>query len=283
MSEVTNMDVYHKTNFECSKLITKAYSTSFSLGIHALSKKFHDPIYAIYGYVRFADEIVDTFHGHDKEWLLNDFEKQTYHAIRVGISTNPVIHAFQSVVNHYDIDHQLINAFLHSMRMDLIKSQHGQQSYDDYIYGSAEVVGLMCLSVFCEGDLSIYKHLEPYARSLGAAFQKVNFLRDLKNDFEDLGRVYFPNVDFTNFTHEDKCSIELEIESDFNNALVGIRQLPEGARFGVYLAYIYYRKLFQKIRSTPPAEVTTKRIRINNMRKAYLLFTSYYQNKLNII
>lgn len=283
MSATTNMDVYHKTNFKCSKLITKAYSTSFSLGIHALNKKFHDPIYAIYGYVRFADEIVDTFHGHDKEWLLDDFEKQTFKAIRDGISTNPVIHTFQSVVNQYNLDHQLIEAFLHSMRMDLIQSYHGKQSYDDYIYGSAEVVGLMCLTVFCEGNSEVYDHLKPYARSLGAAFQKVNFLRDLKNDFENLGRIYFPNVDFTNFTHEDKLNIEHEIESDFNNALVGIRQLPEGARFGVYLAFIYYRKLFQKIRSTSPGEVTNKRIRINNMRKAYLLFTSYYQNKLNII
>ncbi len=274
--------LYNQTCQECSRLITNRYSTSFSLGIRVFDKKFRMPIYAIYGYVRFADEIVDTFHGFPKAELLQRFRQDTYQAIEEGISLNPVLNAFQEVVNQYGIEQELIDAFLDSMEMDLHHSIYGEGLYEKYIYGSAEVVGLMCLRVFCEGDREMFDRLKSPARSLGAAFQKINFLRDLKSDFDDRGRVYFPGVDFNNFTGEDKERIEVEIKKDFDDALEGILALPKGARFGVYLAYVYYLNLFKKIRHTAAAKVKEQRIRVNDGKKIFLLFSSAVRMRLNL-
>ena len=269
------LKLYEKTTLECSKLITERYSTSFSLGIRMLDKDFHAPIYAIYGFVRFADEIVDTFYDFNQRELFDKFKADTFEAIRDKISLNPVLHSFQWVVNTYQIKQELINAFLHSMEMDLEESKYNQASYEEYIYGSAEVVGLMCLQVFCEGDCAHYEHLRIGARRLGAAFQKVNFLRDVKSDFEDRGRIYFPNVDFSNFTPNDKTAIERDIQADFDAAVIAIKQLPAGAKKGVYLAYLYYIKLFNKIKAIPPVRVQQDRIRVNNFQKILLLFNVY--------
>lgn len=275
--------LYTKTTFECSKLITQHYSTSFTLGIKTLDKKFHMPIYAIYGYVRYADEIVDTFHSHDKKKLLDKFKTDTFEAIHDGISLNPVLHSFQLIVNKYQIGHDLIIAFLNSMAMDLKQQAYDSSQYEDYIYGSAEVVGLMCLKVFCEGDDKQYSQLLPSAKSLGAAFQKVNFLRDIRSDFKDRGRVYFPNVDFNSFGKTEKEQIEKDIEADFNHALTGIKNLPKGSRAGVYLAYIYYLKLFKKIKMLPSNKILEKRIRIPDFEKIILLSKTLILNRLNFL
>jgi phytoene/squalene synthetase len=253
------------------------------MGIRAFDKRFRDPIYAIYGFVRFADEIVDTFHDYPKAELLQRFWKDTYLAIDEGISLNPVLQAFQQTVNTYGIERELIEAFLRSMEMDLHEVSYEQEDYEEYIYGSAEVVGLMCLRVFCEGDQELYDELKAPARSLGAAFQKVNFLRDIKSDFDDRGRIYFPGVDFERFTAADKAQIEEDIRRDFAHAYQGIIRLPEGARFGVYLAYVYYQKLFQKIRRSPAHRVTQERIRVPNSRKMLLLFSSALRNSFNLL
>lgn len=276
-------DLYREVCIESSRMITKRYSTSFSMGIRAFDKRFRDPIYAIYGFVRFADEIVDTFHDYPKAELLARFWQDTYRAIDEGISLNPVLQSFQEVVRKYHIERDLIDAFLRSMEMDLHENTYDQHSYEEYIYGSAEVVGLMCLRVFCEGDKERYEKLKAPARSLGAAFQKVNFLRDLKSDFDDRGRIYFPGVDFTNFTPADKRAIEADIRADFDHAYQGIKRLPEGARFGVYLAYVYYLKLLQKIKSSPADRVAEERIRVNDGRKMMLLFSSAVRNSLNLL
>ncbi|MEM8894084.1 MAG: phytoene/squalene synthase family protein [Bacteroidota bacterium] len=283
MSLKSHIDLYDETALKCSRLITQHYSTSFTLGIKTLDQKFHFPIYAIYGFVRYADEIVDTFHDHDKRALLDQFTADTYQAIEERISLNPVLHSFQLVVNEYHVDRELIEAFLHSMEMDLIDQEYDQESYEKYIYGSAEVVGLMCLRVFCEGDDQEYQRLLPSAKRLGAAFQKVNFLRDIKSDFDDRGRVYFPGVDFTNFNEEDKRIIQKDIEADFEAALTGIKQLPKGAKMGVYLAYIYYIKLFNKIQNLPSSRILNERIRIPDFKKMLLLFRSYFMNRLNYL
>lgn len=277
------MNLYRQVCMESSKLITQRYSTSFSMGIRVFDKRYRDPIYAIYGFVRFADEIVDTFHDYPKAELLTRFWEDTYRAIEEGISLNPVLQSFQEVVNTYGIERELIDAFLKSMEMDLHEETHDQASYEEYIYGSAEVVGLMCLRVFCEGDNTQFDELKDSARSLGAAFQKVNFLRDLKSDFDDRGRVYFPGVDFTNFTNEDKLMIEADIRKDFDHAYEGIVQLPKGARLGVYLAYVYYLNLLQKIKASPADRVAGKRIRVNDGRKMVLLFSSALRNSLNML
>lgn len=277
------IDLFSKTAYECSELITKAYSTSFSLGIRTLNKKYHGAIYAIYGFVRYADEIVDTFHDHDKKELLERFTKDTYQAIDEKISLNPVLHSFQLVVNQYNIDTDLIDAFLFSMEMDLDKSTYEDKDYKTYIYGSAEVVGLMCLYVFCEGNQHQYDTLVDPAKSLGSAFQKVNFLRDIKSDFDDRGRVYFPKVDFEKFSIEDKEFIEEDIRKDFLDAIVGIRNLPNGARAGVYLAYVYYISLFKKITKLSPSKIKEERIRIPNTWKFILLLRSYFFNRINRI
>jgi phytoene synthase len=272
--------LFDQTTFECSKLITQRYSTSFTLGIKTLAKKFHLPIYAIYGFVRYADEIVDTFHDQDKKALLDRFKKDTYEAIEAKISLNPVLHAFQLIVNQYRIDQELIEAFLHSMEMDLDFKTYNDSKYHEYIYGSAEVVGLMCLRVFCQGDEAEYQRLKDPACKLGSAFQKVNFLRDLKSDFEERGRVYFPGVDFNRFDASVKRAIEEDIQKDFDESLVGIAGLPQGAKLGVKVAYLYYQKLFDKIKKLPPETITQQRVRIPNARKLSLLFGSYVENKL---
>ena len=274
--------LYDHTCQECSKLVTNKYSTSFSLGIRVFDARFRPPIYALYGFVRFADEIVDTFHEFDKKKLLDRFTKDTWQAIEEGISLNPILHAFQEVVNTYHIEKELIEAFLFSMELDLYKHKYTDDLYKSYIYGSAEVVGLMCLRVFCEGDDEKYKQLKKQACSLGSAFQKVNFLRDMASDYEDRGRVYFPGIDFTTFTQEDKEAIEADIQKDFQDAYQGILALPRGARMGVYTAYIYYLKLLEKIRQTPASRVVTERIRVTNRNKIYLLCRSALRNSLNL-
>jgi 15-cis-phytoene synthase len=275
--------LFDQTTLECSKLITQRYSTSFTMGIKTLDKKFHLPIYAIYGFVRYADEIVDTFHDKDKQALLEQFKKDTYEAIDAGISLNPVLHAFQLMVNKYHIDKDLIEAFLHSMEMDLDFKTYNDSKYHEYIYGSAEVVGLMCLKVFCEGDHAMYEKLREPACKLGAAFQKVNFLRDIKSDYEERGRVYFPGIDFSGFDKSAKKLIEEDIQKDFNDALIGIEQLPSGARLGVRVAYLYYQKLFDKIKGLPAEVITQKRVRIPNSQKLSLLVGTYFETKLGMI
>lgn len=277
------INLYDETCFECSKLITNKYSTSFSLGIKAFDKAYRYPIYAIYGFVRYADEIVDTFHEHDKLQLISDFRKETFKAINELISLNPVIHAFQQVVNRYRIDHKLIDAFLYSMEMDLDKKAYDDACYKTYIYGSAEAIGLMCLHVFTDNDDKLYQSLLPQARSLGAAFQKINFLRDVKADYEERGRTYFPNIDFNNFTERDKRNIEADIKIDFDNAFQGIKCLPRATRLGVYIAYTYYLQLFKKISYTPASVILQKRIRISNTCKIGLYVKAVLQQKLNVI
>jgi 15-cis-phytoene synthase len=274
--------LFDLTTLECSRLITQRYSTSFTLGIKTLDKKFHLPIYAIYGFVRYADEIVDTFHDQDKVALLARFKKDTYEAIESKISLNPVLHAFQLMVNRYKIDLDLIEAFLHSMEMDLDFKTYNDSKYHEYIYGSAEVVGLMCLKVFCEGDDAMYQRLKEPACKLGAAFQKVNFLRDIRSDYEERGRVYFPGVDFTQFDKSSKKLIEEDIQKDFNDSLIGIEGLPSGAKLGVRVAYLYYQKLFDKIKSLPAETITQTRIRIPNSQKLSLLVGTYFETKLGI-
>lgn len=275
--------LYKQVCYDCSKVITHAYSTSFSLGIKALDKKMQAPIYALYGYVRLADEIVDTFHNHDKQQLLNQFKTQTFQAIEQGISLNPILQAFQEIVKTYNIDHSLINSFLNSMEMDLNAKSFNQQSYDNYVYGSAEVVGLMCLKIFVHGNKAEYDKLKDGAQALGSAFQKVNFLRDLKSDYEDLGRIYFPDVNFNTFTCKDKSLIEADIQQDFDKAYKSILQLPKGARFGVYTAYRYYLSLFEKIKQTQAAQIKQIRIRIPNQQKMVLLVKSALRNRLGIL
>ena len=276
------LSLYNQTCLECSSLITRRYSTSFSMGIRVFDKKYRSPIYAIYGFVRFADEIVDTFHDFPKKELLDKFRRDTFEAIESGISLNPVLHSFQNVVNKYNIERELIDAFLDSMEMDLNLNAYEDNLYQKYIYGSAEVVGLMCLRVFVNGDENMYKHLYASARSLGSAFQKINFLRDIKSDFDERGRVYFPGVDFRSFSLGDKLQIESDIKKDFDDALQGITQLPQGVRFGVYLAYKYYTKLFQKIKSASPTKVKEERIRVRDSRKVVLIFSSAFRLRFNL-
>ncbi len=280
---MNHIELFDNTCFECSSLITRRYSTSFSMGIRLFHKRFRAPICGIYGFVRFADEIVDTFHSFPKEELLRRFREDTYKAIDERISLNPVLHAFQQVVHRYGIDLDLIEAFLHSMEMDLTNSAYDPEGYDEYIYGSAEVVGLMCLRVFCEGDNERFQRLKDPAKRLGAAFQKINFLRDIKSDFDERGRIYFPGVDFNQFTNEVKRDIEADIKSDFDAALEGIRRLPEGTRFGVYLAYKYYTHLFAKIKNAPAQRIAQERFRLSDKRKVYLLFSSAVRHGLNFL
>lgn len=277
------MDLFNRTTFECSKLITEYYSTSFTLGIKTLDRRFHFPIYGIYGFVRYADEIVDTFHEYDKARLLSKFKEDTYEAIRDGISLNPVLHSFQLVVRDYGIEQELIDAFLKSMEMDLFCADYDERGYQEYIYGSAEVVGLMCLRVFCEGDRAMYDRLREPARKLGAAFQKVNFLRDLKSDYQDRGRVYFPGVDFNQFTRGAKNLIEEDIQRDFDEAYIGILNLPRGARMGVHLAYTYYQTLFNRIKQLPASRIQHERIRVPDAKKIALLAQTYLKHRLNVI
>ncbi|MEM9831437.1 MAG: phytoene/squalene synthase family protein [Bacteroidota bacterium] len=277
------MELFDVTTFKCSKLITQHYSTSFTLGIRTLHQRFHYPIYAIYGFVRYADEIVDTFHNHDKTTLLDRFEQDTYQAIEEKISLNPVLHSFQRVVHEYHIQQDLIIAFLRSMRMDLDQQTYNDPLYHEYIYGSAEVVGLMCLRVFCEGDDALYQSLEEPARKLGSAFQKVNFLRDIKSDYDERGRVYFPDVNFNDFTQTAKQKIEKDIQQDFDEAYQGILRLPSGSKLGVYLAYVYYLNLFKKIKQCSAARIAQERIRIPDNRKIALLVGTYFRHRFNYL
>jgi len=260
-----------------SKMATRLYSTSFSMGTRMLGRRYREPIYGIYGFVRFADEIVDTFHEFDKPRLLDKFKKDTYEAIDEGISLNPILNSFQHVVNQYKIDRELIDTFLRSMEMDLGLLEYTRDKFEEYVLGSAEVVGLMCLKVFCNGEEEKYLALKPSAMKLGAAYQKINFLRDLKADFKGLNRSYFPGINLESFTDKDKRSIEAEIESDFAAGLRGIRELPREVLFGVYMSYVYFYALFRKIRKTPAEKILTQRIRISDSAKYRLVIGSYFK------
>lgn len=266
-----------------SKMATSLYSTSFSMGTRMLGKQYHDPIYGIYGFVRFADEIVDTFHDYDKPRLLEKFKLDTYEAIEDGISLNPILNSFQHVVNEFGIEKELIDTFLNSMEMDLGLKKYSRKEFNEYVLGSAEVVGLMCLRVFCNGIDEKYQALKPYAMRLGAAYQKINFLRDLRADFVDMERSYFPGINLEKFSGEDKASIEDEIESDFKSGLEGIRQLPRSAVLGIYLSYTYFFALFRKIQRTSAEKVLSERIRISDLKKYQLLVISYIKVKLGWI
>lgn len=275
--------LFDNLSVEVSRMTTRSYSTSFSLGIYFLHDRLRDPVYSVYGFVRVADEIVDSFEGYDQAYLLEKFKKDTYEAIEQGISTNPVLNSFQQVVHEYNIDHELIEIFLQSMEMDLQKVDYNSEKYQKYILGSAEVVGLMCLHIFTEGDREKFEELKPYAMKLGAAFQKVNFLRDLKDDYHVLGRTYFPGVDMSNFSSVEKRQIEKEIEEDFSFALKGIKKLPPSAKGGVYLAYVYYQSLFKKIKKLPAQRVLSGRIRINNGKKFGLMINSLVECKMRLV
>jgi 15-cis-phytoene synthase len=277
------MTQYDNVGVRCSRLVTHRYSTSFTLGIKSLAKRYQDPIYSIYGFVRFADEIVDTFNRTDSAELLEEFKKNTYLAIERGISLNPILNSFQLVVNTYKIERELIESFLYSMEMDLSDQVYDQALYEKYILGSAEVVGLMCLRVFCEGNDEQYKSLKEPAMRLGSAFQKINFLRDLHADYNELGRVYFPHLDIKSFDVNSKKAIEADIQKDFADGFKGICALPKGARFGVYVAYVYYYALFKKIIALPPSKVLEERIRIPNAQKYSLIFSSYVRHSLNLL
>jgi phytoene/squalene synthetase len=276
--------IFDNVSKECSKMVTNAYSTSFSMATKMLSESIRQDIYNIYGFVRFADEIVDTFHDYDKEKLFNNFSQDLENALTDKISLNPILNSFQETYHKYNIDQHLVDAFMHSMQLDLHKKDYlTEQEYRDYIYGSADVVGLMCLKVFVKGDNEKYDSLKDSAMSLGSAFQKVNFLRDLKADFEDLSRTYFPNTDLNQLDEQSKQAIIDDIESDFAKGLQGIKRLPLEARFGVFMAYRYYNKLLQKLKKTPALEIKSTRIRVPNYKKIELLTRSYVKYQLNLL
>jgi phytoene/squalene synthetase len=276
--------IFDNVSKECSKMVTSAYSTSFSMATKMLSDNIRQDIYNIYGFVRFADEIVDTFHDYDKEKLFERFAQDLENALKDKISLNPILNSFQETYHKYNIDKHLVDAFMHSMELDLYKKDYlTEQEYRDYIYGSADVVGLMCLKVFVKGDNEKYNKLKDSAMSLGSAFQKVNFLRDLKADFEDLSRTYFPNTDLNQLDEKSKKAIIDDIESDFTKGLEGIKRLPLEARFGVFMAYRYYNKLLQKLKNTPALEIKSTRIRVPNYKKIELLTRSYVKYQLNLI
>ena len=277
------IELYHKISVDASKNVTQLYSTSFSMGIKLLDKKIHDAIFSIYGFVRLADEIVDTFHDYPKSEMLQEFKQETYKALDRKISVNPILHAFQMVVNKYSIDKDLIDKFLLSMEQDLNDIQYSSTGYKEYIVGSAEVVGLMCLKVFVNGDDDLYFKLEEPARKLGAAFQKINFLRDVKADYQELGRTYFPGVDLEKFTPDEKLKIEEDIQDDFECALEGIVKLPSSSRLGVYVAYRYYFSLFKKIKKVSSDRLMEERIRVPNTKKILITFESMFQNQFNWI
>jgi 15-cis-phytoene synthase len=277
------MSKFNAVSNKSSQITTKEYSTSFSSAIRLLHHDMQQPIYNIYGFVRFADEIVDTFHNYDKASLLEEFKRDTYAAIQRGISVNPILNSFQQTVNIYNIEHDLIESFFHSMEMDLSQKRYDTKNFNEYVYGSAEVVGLMCLYVFCEGKKELYDKLKYSARSLGAAFQKVNFLRDIKADYNGLSRMYFPGCDFNNFTEQDKRLIEADIYNDFKAAYAGILKLPLKSRFGVYVAYKYYLSLFKKIKELEPARVLEARIRIPDHRKIMIVLRAGVKNQLGLL
>ncbi len=280
---MSSFQLYNQVTAETSKQTTLRYSSSFSMAIKLLHKDLRQPIYDVYGLVRFADEIVDTFHDFDKAKLLEQFKLDTYTAIEQGVSLNPILHRFQLTVRKYNIGLELVDAFFNSMEMDLSKQEYDAATYQNYIYGSAEVVGLMCLHIFCDGDKEKYEHLKPSAQRLGAAFQKVNFLRDIKADFEGLERMYFPNCDFANFKQEDKQIIEEDIQADFSAALDGIKILPLKARFGVYVAFKYYYTLYKKIKKTKHHSILQTRIRIPDYGKVFIFAKAKIRSQLNLL
>jgi phytoene/squalene synthetase len=275
--------LFDKVSIQNSKVLTQTYSTSFSMGIRFLARRFQNPIYAIYGFVRIADEIVDTFHGYPKKEMLEELSQETFKAIERGIRTNPIINSVQEVVNIYKIDHSSIKTFLKSMEMDLDQNNYTQKGYEEYILGSAEVVGLMCLRVFTEGNNDMYESLKPSAMRLGSAFQKINFLRDFKADKEGLGRIYFPQLQYKKFDDATKREIEADIFQDFEFGFEGIKKLPRDARFGVYVAYIYYSRLLNKIMQMPSEAILEDRIRISDNQKYALFFGSYLRHSLNLL
>jgi 15-cis-phytoene synthase len=275
--------LFDKVSIECSRNTTKSYSTSFSWGIRMLGKRFRDPIYAIYGFVRFADEIVDTFQDYDKEALIKKFRQDTVEAVKFKISLNPILNSFQKIYHEYNIEWELVDKFLLSMEMDLDNKTYDREGYENYIFGSAEVVGLMCLRVFTENNRIQFEELKPGAIRLGAAFQKINFLRDVKADFEGLGRTYFPGLDMQSFDAAKKSQIELEIAEDFKEAHKAIVLLPKDARLGVYLAYVYYTRLFKKIKALPSERILEERVRIPNQHKVALIMKSYLRHNLNML
>ncbi len=276
--------IFDNVSFDCSVKVTKAYSTSFSSAVKMLAPSIRQDIYNIYGFVRFADEIVDSFHDYDKEALFSQFENDLNLAIVQKISLNPILNSFQYTVNKYNIPMEMVKSFMKSMRLDLSKSVYSTvEEYNEYIYGSADVVGLMCLKVFVNGDDTKYEELKHSAMRLGSAFQKVNFLRDLKADFEDLSRTYFPNTDLSRLDEASKQQIIAEIQADFDAGFEGIQNLPLEAKFGVYTAYIYYKKLLSKLKKTPSLEIKNTRIRVPNYEKAGLLAKCYLNYRLNIL
>ena len=275
--------IFDTYSFDASRRVTKSYSTSFYAGIKCLDKKIRNDVHAIYGLVRFADEIVDTFHEYDKETLLKEFKQATFDAIERKISLNPILNSFQATVNKYAIDHALIEQFFKSMEMDLDPVEYNEESYKEYILGSAEVVGLMCLKIFVYGDQEEYERLKPSAMKLGSAFQKINFLRDLKNDYNDLGRTYFPDLKTENMSAEDKKRIEAEIDAEFKDAYQGIKQLPKSSRFGVYVSYVYYTSLLRRIKRKTTKDLLSGRIRVSNNVKALLFAKSYILNRINLL
>jgi phytoene synthase len=280
---MTTKGLFDKVSIETSKITTRAYSTSFSIGIRCLGRELRNPVYSIYGFVRFADEIVDSFHDFNKGDLLLRFRNDTLTAIDEKISLNPILNSFQATVHQFNIDVGLIDMFLKSMEMDLTLSSCDQNSFDEYVLGSAESVGLMCLHVFCGPNKRLFDDLKPFAMKLGSAFQKVNFLRDLETDYNSLGRIYFPNLDIQNLDARSKKEIEQSIRMDFEKAAEGIRKLPRSSKLGVYVAYLYYRALFKKICNTPPGYVMKGRIRIRNRHKFSILCYSYVKHQLNLI
>lgn len=277
------MDIYRKNNLDCSRITTKNYSTSFSLGVRMLNRKYRSGIYSIYGFVRYADEIVDTFFEQNQEEIFNEFKRETDKAIARRFSINPILDSFQHAVHTFQIDRELIDAFLYSMELDLHQTSYDPNLLKTYIYGSAEAVGLMCLQVFYFDEPEKYQKLKEPARKLGAAFQKVNFLRDAQDDFENKGRIYFEEIDFSRFDEPSKIRIEKEIEQDFTEAFQGLKQLKKEVRFGVYLAYIYYLRLFRKIKRAHPSQILKQRYRVSNSKKMYLLANAYFKNAFNLL
>ena len=277
-------NIFDEVSYSCSENVTKTYSTSFSLATRLLSKNIRKDIYNIYGFVRFADEIVDSFHDYNKTELFNDFSIDLEKALHNKIHLNPILNSFQHTFHKYSLDKNLVDSFMKSMRMDLTKKKYSTvEEYKEYIYGSADVVGLMCLKVFVQGNANMYKKLKNSAMKLGSAFQKVNFLRDLKADKEDLNRTYFPNTKFEKLSESEKNEIINDIESDFNKGLEGIKELPLDAKFGVFMAYRYYNQLLKKLKKTPATEIINKRIRVPNLKKLELLTRSYVKYQLNLL
>ena len=276
-------ELFDEISIKCSEITTKSYSTSFSLGIRLLNKKNHNPIYSIYGFVRLADEIVDSFHDYKKKELLEQFRLETKLAIENKISLNPILNSFQNVVNSFNIEWEHIENFLKSMQHDLEKKEHDEKSYKEYIKGSAEAVGLMCLRVFCDNNFQQYDELKKYAINLGSVFQKVNFIRDISADYHELKRVYFPNLEIENFSENEKTKIENDIEKEFKSALIGIKKLPSSSKKGVYLAYSYYYSLFKKIKKIPADKVMKNRIRIPNFLKFLILIKVELKSILGLI